>query len=222
MVHQAAFVDFVRGKSIRAVLMTYCNRTDILFQHFLQSFRRSGLGGNVILIKNKCLDDPNAEVEEHLGAIKVTVTGKQKNFERLRTIVAAMEPIVASHLLTPISLFRQPLEIVRRETVDEYLEDKLIDLSISLKHDEIVQVPHRRRIGPFGEVGIALGIAHWENYVVPELRTLTRDEIHPKLHRVYQKYECIYARRFDNAVDLYSREVLPGQTRVEPLGAGRG
>ena len=206
---QANFVDYIKNKSIRAILFLYTDRADFFTKNVIEAFKSCGLQNNIILIKNKVINPPSAEIETYLDCTKISVMINQGNLDVLKRVIANIQPVTVSHLVAPASLFRQPLEIVREEIVEEFVEDRTIPVKVTVKEQVIVQVPREIKTGAIqGWVGGALDIDGKTTIYEPETRTIFKDQMVPKLHKVFNRVKYTYAMRFDNVADIHKRDIL--------------
>ena len=213
-IQQANFVDYLKSKSIRAILFLYTDRADFFTKSVIEAFKSCGLLNNIILVKNKVISPPSAEIETYLDSTKISVMINQNNLDVLKRIIANMQPVMVSHLLVPVSLFRQPLEIVREEIVNEFVEDRQIPVKVTVSEQVIVQVPRVIKTGAIrGWLGDTLGIDGKETIYEPETRTIFKDQMVPKPHKVFNRVKYIYATRFDNVADIYKRDILEVVTK---------
>ena len=133
----------------------------------------------------------------------------QGNLDVLKRIIANIQPVTVSHLIELVSLFRQPLEIVREEIVEEFVEDRTIPVKVTVKEQVIVQVPREIKTGAIqGWVGDVLGIDGRKTIYEPETRTIFKDQMVPKPHKVFNRVKYTYAMRFDNVADIHKRDIL--------------
>jgi len=208
-IQQANFVDYLKNKSIRAILFLYTDRADLFTKNVLEAFKSCGLQNNIILVKNKVISPPSVEVETFLDSTKISIMVNQNNLDVLKQIITNMTPVMVSHLVAPASLFRQPLEIVREEIVNEFVEDRQIPVKVRVSEQVIVQVPREIKTGAIqGWVGGALGIDGRKTIYEPETRTIFKDQMVPKPHKVFNRVKYTYAMRFDNVADICKRDIL--------------
>lgn len=207
-IQQANFVDFIRGKSIRAIVFVFTDKIDSFMASAVQAFKQTQLASNIILVKNKMLTAPAVEVESGFfeGLTKINVRAHQRNLDVLKHHIHAMTPVMVTELVSPVSLFNQPLEIVNQEHREEFVETRVIPTVVQMSRT--VQVPVQRDAwdGPAW-----LGRKkYWTEY---HDRTETYDQVVDKSFRVYNRYLYTYAVRFDGETDTYSKEMVEIVTR---------
>lgn len=202
-IQQANFVDFLKGKSIRAVVFIYTDRADSFMASAVEAFKQTQLASNIIFVKNKLLKPGAVEVDTYGGLVKIGVLANQPNLDVLKHHINAMTPVTVTELVTPVSLFKQPLEITGEEMREEFIETRTIPTKVAMSRTVQVPVTKDRWKGSFGHV-----TGTKENYVVYEPRTEHYEEIVNKPFQVYNKFKVVFAKRFDGVSDIYSKEMM--------------
>jgi len=207
-IQQANFVDFLKGKSIRAIIFVYTDRADSFMKSAANALKQSQLAKNLIFVKNKLVKHSQLEVDTYLDCTKIGILLNQSNVDVLKHHVANMTPVTVTELIAPVSLFKTPLEKTGEEIKEEFVETRVIPTKVTLYKNIQVPVVKDRWKGGWGHI---LGVK--ESYTVYEPRTESYEEVVDKPFQVYNKYQVVFAKRFDDKVDIYSKDLLEVVTK---------
>ena len=207
-IQQANFVDFLKGKSIRAIIFIYTDRADSFMESAANAFKQTQLAKNLIFVKNKLLKPAGVEVDTYLDCTKLSILANQSNVDVLKHHIANMTPVTVTELIAPVSLFKTPLEKTGEEIKEEFVETRVIPTKVTLYKTIQVPVVKDRWKGGWGHM---VGVK--ECYTVYEARTESYEEVVDKPFQVYNKYQVVYAKRFDDTVDIYSKDLLEVVTK---------
>lgn len=221
--HQAAFVDYVKDKHVRAFVFVYTDGLDQFIKTFLERFASSDLKPNIIILKNKLPDDEPVEAYNGFLKLNVKMYSKAMNdvprteFDSLKAMLASMTPVLVTNMVVPMSLFADPLVSKGTQETEEYLEDKtvtkLMTLTNSRQETVMVKRCHQEWIYKYGvNTNRKKDVCNDE----PETRTLTDTKQVPveKTAKVYRKYTLHLAERFDGLADIHSKEFTGLRTEV--------
>jgi hypothetical protein len=202
-IQQANFVDFLKGKSIRAVVFIYTDRADAFMASAVQAFKQSQLASNIIFVKNKLLKPAAVEVDTYDGLTKISVQANQTSLDVLKHHIATMQPVTVTELVTPVSLFKQPLEVTGSEMREEFVETRAIPTKVQLSRTVQVPVIKQKWKGSLGKI-----TGSKESYTVYEPRTESYEEMVNKPFQVYNKFRVVFAKRFDGVSDIYEKAMV--------------
>ncbi len=204
VIQQAQFVDYIKNKSVRAIVFVYTDRADSFMKHAVQSFKQTSLANNIIFIKNKLLQAAPTDIETFEGCPKLNILAHQRNFDLLKRHISELNAITVTDLVTPISLFKIPLQIVKTEERDEFVETRQIPTTVTLS--KTIQVPVEREVWKSKFWGTKKWITEQQD------RTTSQQEVVNKPFQVYNRNRYTYAERFDGQVDIYKKEFVRSTT----------
>lgn len=222
--HQAAFIDYVKGKNVRALVFVYTGGLNQFIKATLKAFEQSDIKSNVILLKNQMRDDIPVEPYEGFQKLNVKMYTApymdhvpRTEFDTLKSMLVRMQPILIENMVVSSTLFKHPLVQKGSTIVEEFEEDIVIPTKELIKssRQEVVMVPGTRTEWIWWH-----GINTNQKKTVPcvraETRTLesTREEIVNKPAKVYRVCKLMLAERFDGVIDVYAKEMLPSRTEV--------
>jgi hypothetical protein len=206
--YQADFVDFVSGKNVKSIIFIYTDRMDEFTKYALESLKASGLEKNLCLVRNKVLDKsaPRQETVENLPQFNVQAYEEQ--LDALKAHLAAIPATKAHNVVSPVSLFQMPIKETIRKTVDEYMEDKVVERLVPKEDCKEVMVPFQRQVWKCPGGGGWCGKKKTINDQRKERLCSTTNEKINVNQKVYSQFELVYAKRFDGVDSIYKKNFL--------------
>mmetsp|Transcript_18042 Transcript_18042/g.16345 ORF Transcript_18042/g.16345 Transcript_18042/m.16345 type:complete len:285 (+) Transcript_18042:77-931(+) len=210
-IQQANFIDYLEGKFVKAILFVFTDRIDSFIKIAINTFRNSELKDNLILVVNKDLDaNRSADIASFEGFPVIYIKAHQADVEVLKRYIDSKTPVFVKNPPTPMSLFKQPLKIVREEEVSEFHENTEVPEKETLVSTK--QVPFRtsREVWD-GDLGKIIGKKKTVSY--DEIRNVTEsnDVIVNRKYAVNNIYKLTYAERFDGKASLYKKEFIQSE-----------
>jgi GTP-binding protein EngB required for normal cell division len=114
-IQQANFVDHLSNKTIRVILFIFTDGMDNFTKTALEAF--SDYKSNILLVVNKDnpLQNRGSDIKDYQGHPLLYIQMNQTSFEVLKLFISSKHPVKCERLLTPVSLFKQPITIVSVE-----------------------------------------------------------------------------------------------------------
>jgi len=203
-IQQSNFVDFIRNKRIRCLILVFTDRLDQFMQLALNAFRDSELRGNIILVLNKDLSRTRpSDVGEHQGFPLLYLKAFQENFGVLRRHIESKNPVTVRQLLTPVSLFKSPLRITRTEDLIEFTGNEVVPEIVTLYTSR--QVPYTVNKDAWDGPAWMGRKKHWQETHYQAV-TDSRQETVQKVFKVVSVHKLTFAERFDGVEALYQKD----------------
>jgi hypothetical protein len=122
--NQAKMIDYIKGKEIQAVAIVINVRCDPLTMNLLAALYRGPLKNNLIILRNTATNQvssiesytsPDASVAD---VPMFNTTWGQTDYTALEDLILSRQPVTATRLVIPMSLFKDPL-VIRGEVIED-------------------------------------------------------------------------------------------------------
>jgi len=212
-IQQANFIDYLKDKRIKAILFVFTDRIDSFIKIAINTFRNSELKDNLILVVNKDLDrNRSDDISSYEGYPVIYVKAYQTNLDVLKRYIDSKNHVHVKNPPTPLSLFKQPLKIVREEVVSEFYNNIQVPEKETVSTTRSVPVQRSREVWD-GDLGKIFGKKKTATFTEVVNVTDTQEVFVYKTYASYNVYKLIYAERFDGNVSLYKKEFIRTDTQ---------
>jgi len=174
---------------------------------------------------------PEPKEGMEMGCPRLYIRMGQEELNDLKRLINQAVPVKLTRFIEPVSLFNEPLDIVREEIIQEFRRTHNTVQNrpekVNMQKTKFVNEPYREckqvEVPWDGPLGVFFTKSREECNSGQRQRPVVYNEdeiVHKQVtfqHQTFEKKKITYARRFDKSVGIYAIESLGEHTESREL-----